>query len=773
MFSKTNSITKCGKRITSIVILLLGLIAAVHAQVVPKVPKGIDSCKLWRDARPVSALLARTGYIAAGSHWMSCESSDGPDALRTQWRASFGFVSNESGASVAGLPMDALGDLLMLRNGSRVPTVVMTVPLMTFTVTNTNDSGSGSLRQAILDANANAGADMIDFNIPGAGVHTITPASALPTITDPVTIDGTTQPGFTGSPIIELNGAIAGPANGLNIVAGSSVVRGLVINRFKGNGILLDTSVGNVIEGNFIGTDVTGTQALGNTTAGVQVLCGSANNKIGGTAASARNVISGNSHGVWFPCVGGQGNLVQGNFIGTDVNGTTALGNSSAGVDIHGNDNTIGGTTAGAGNLISGNDDDGVLIDGGRKNLVQGNFIGTDVTGTKPLGNNGDGVHILNGSSSDNIIGGTPLVIGTGGAGNVISGNGRNGVAIEKGPDNNQVLGNFIGTDFTGTNALGNHEDGVLIENAHDNRIGDVGARNIISANHDFGVSINQGGAFNTEVLGNYIGTDVTGTAGLGNGLDGMIILGVHNGVAIGRLLGGGASAGTRNVISRNGRTGILILGSTNVVVGNNYIGTDASGNNPLGNGVAGVVTNVNGFAGVFIGGIGEPNTIAFNNGPGVGINGGFGNSILYNSIHGNVGLGIDLDFSSATSGVTPNDVCDQDVGSNKLQNFPELTSVTPTQNSVTIQARLHSQGSPFPYRIQFFASPACDSTGFGEGQLFLGQTFVIVGSKICAAGFTFSTQSPVPSGWVITATATDHDGNTSEFSQCITVPQG
>src|SRR5258708_1101639 len=178
--------------------------------------------------------MAHTDYVAAGSHWMSCEYIDGPDALKTQWRVSFGFVSNESGAPVAVLPMDALSDFVILRNGPVVPTAVMTLAPMTFTVTNTNDSGPGSLRQAILDANAHAGADMIVFTIPGAGVNTIAPASALPTITDPVTIDGTTQPGFAGSPIIELSGAIAGPANGLNITAGSSTVLGLVINRFKG-----------------------------------------------------------------------------------------------------------------------------------------------------------------------------------------------------------------------------------------------------------------------------------------------------------------------------------------------------------------------------------------------------------------------------------------------------------------------------------------------------------------------------------------------------------
>jgi len=331
------------------------------------------------------------------------------------------------------------------------------------------------------------------------------------------------------------------------------------------------------------------------------------------------------------------------------------------------------------------------------------------------------------------------------------------------------VLGNFIGTDFTGTNALGNNEDGVLIENAHDNRIGDAGARNIISGNHDFGVSIKNGGAFDTEVLGNYIGTDVNGTAALGNGLDGVIVLGVHIGVAIGRYLIGGASAGTRNVISGNVRTGILILGSTDIAIGNNYIGTDAGGTNPLGNGIAGVVITNSGLARVFIGGIGEPNNIAFNAGPGVGVNSGMGNYIIYNSIHDNAGLGIDLNFNTANSGVTPNDLCDHDVGANDLQNFPELTSVLPTVKPV-IEGTLDSKPSPLPYRIQFFASPACDLSGFGEGQLFLGETFVmVVGShKECATAFTFISQIPVPLGWKITATATDQDGNTSEFSQCI-----
>jgi hypothetical protein len=150
----------------------------------------------------------------------------------------------------------------------------VTAPLATVLVTNTNNSGAGSLRQAILDANASPGLDMIAFNIPGAGVRTITPTSALPMITDPVIIDGTTQPGFSDTPLIELDGTRAGPANGLTIIAGRNIVRGLLIHRFNGNGIELAMNGDTVIEGNIIGTDATGVMDLGNANAGVLVASG-------------------------------------------------------------------------------------------------------------------------------------------------------------------------------------------------------------------------------------------------------------------------------------------------------------------------------------------------------------------------------------------------------------------------------------------------------------------------------------------------------------------
>src|SRR5207249_5045234 len=134
------------------------------------------------------------------------------------------------------------------------------------------DSGAGSLRQPIIDANNTEGADLISFRIPGAKPYTITPASALPTLTDPVTIDGTTQTNFTGQPIIQLNGASAGPnANGLLILGGNSLVRGLVINRFQRSGIRIEGLGTNIIEGNYLGTDVYGTNYAANGAGGVYI----------------------------------------------------------------------------------------------------------------------------------------------------------------------------------------------------------------------------------------------------------------------------------------------------------------------------------------------------------------------------------------------------------------------------------------------------------------------------------------------------------------------
>jgi hypothetical protein len=164
----------------------------------------------------------------------------------------------------------------------------------TFTVTTGANDGTGSLRQAILDSNATPGADTIAFDIGGGGVQTIQPTAALPDVTDAAVIDGTTQPGFEGSPLIVLNGSQAGSGvSGLTISAGTSTIRGLVINSYSGNGVVLQANGGDLIVGNYIGTDVTGTAALGNLS-GVFIANTSSNNTVGGSAAEDRNLISGN-----------------------------------------------------------------------------------------------------------------------------------------------------------------------------------------------------------------------------------------------------------------------------------------------------------------------------------------------------------------------------------------------------------------------------------------------------------------------------------------------
>jgi hypothetical protein len=302
----------------------------------------------------------------------------------------------------------------------------------TFTVANANDAGSGSLRAAIAAANSAPGADLIAFNIPGTGAHTINLASALPAITGKVTINGQTQPGFnpaTDRPIIELNGVATGSnGEGLFVSATGSgtVIRGLVINRFGFNGIRILANDCRV-KACYIGTDKTGTVGLGNGN-GIMIREGAQGNLIGGTVVDARNVISGNNHGIVLSDSGTSFNDVLGNRIGTDRTGTLDLGNVNNGVYItaEASNNSIGSALAGARNVISGNDGNGVQILNNltNGNRVQGNYIGTDKTGAVDLGNTWHGV-VIGDLASGNVIGGAAA-----GAGNVISGNDHSGVVI-------------------------------------------------------------------------------------------------------------------------------------------------------------------------------------------------------------------------------------------------------------------------------------------------------------------------------------------------------
>jgi PKD domain/Right handed beta helix region/FG-GAP repeat len=349
-----------------------------------------------------------------------------------------------------------------------------------FTVVNTNNSGPGSLRQAILDTNAHSNSlntggvpDLIDFCILGSGVHTIAPASQLPALTDSVIIDGTTQPGFAGTPLIVLDGvSTAAFTIGLQVKGGNSTVRGLVIDRFPSDGIRLETNGGNTVAGNYIGIDSTGALAKGNGFVGVRVL-NSDNNIIGGTTVADRNVIAGNLE-LGIQINSSSGTVVEGNFIGTNMAGTAAVGNGGSIQVSSGANTTIGGTTGttpggpctGASNLISGNKSFLELDSGSSGTQILGNLIGTDAAGTGALGNGGGG--IINGGSSGNVIGGL-----TSAARNVIAFNAGAGVEIGTGTGNS-ILGNSI----FGNAALGIDidADGVTPNDAGD---GDTGANDL------------------------------------------------------------------------------------------------------------------------------------------------------------------------------------------------------------------------------------------------------------------------------------------------------
>ena len=258
----------------------------------------------------------------------------------------------------------------------------------TFSVTNTNDSGNGSLRKAILDANARLGADTIKFSIPGTGVKAISPATELPEITDPVVIDGYTQPGSKKNTkptsgldaviLVELSGLNAGQdALGLDVKASNVVVRGLAVNRFTFAGIQIsDGATGVKIEGNFIGTDATGVLDRGNedgvSMKGNVVGDGAGgNNTVGGASPNQRNLISGNN-GTAVSLGGTGSNKVQGNLIGVKKDGTSILGGSDEGVLAGSPRNTIGGAVPGEANTIAFNFGAGVRVDG---NFSTGNRI--------------------------------------------------------------------------------------------------------------------------------------------------------------------------------------------------------------------------------------------------------------------------------------------------------------------------------------------------------------------------------------------------------------
>ncbi len=580
------------------------------------------------------------------------------------------------------------------------------------------DDGTGNctLYAAIQQANATPGADTINFQIGSGGAQTIrlggglTPA--LPVITDPLTLDATTQPGYAGVPLIILDGLGSGE-HGVIVTAGNSTVRGFNIKGTLGPNVSLEGGSGSVVSGNQIARRV-------------QII-NSNDNTIGGTNAGDGNSIGGGSGSDALRIEGSSGNVIQGNAI---------LGSGGGGVVINGSNNLIGGTTAAAGNHIAGHEG-GVGVSGSG-NIIQGNTI---------EGNIFSGIRV-NGSGT--VIGGLTAIPGTA-PGNVIR---RNGAGLS----NIEVQSQGVGVVILG-NLITSSTVGVECRGSGDTLVGGTGAgaRNVISSN---GIGVR--GCH--TVQGNYIGTDITGTIAMGNG---------EAGVRGGTLIGG-ASPAARNVISGNG-IGIINGGINGGTVQGNFIGTDATGAAPLPNrdgvvilpGARGLV--IGGAAD------GAGNLIAFNDGDGIRINSSLNpdstpanNTIRGNRIFSNKLLGIDLGSTLTEpvsgDGLTLNDQGDTDAGPNGLQNFPVLLSVTTAGGVTTVQGTLNSTPNNV-FTIDIYANAACDPSGQGEGQAYAGSTTVTTDA---GGNGAFSAVFPAPAaGQIFTATTTDPTGNTSEFSFC------
>ena len=714
-------------------------------------------------------------------------------------------------------------------------TVTTGVQRVDFVVTTTADNSTnpppGSLRQAILDANAAGGAPVITFDLPGNTVPLIQLVpdwgNQLPDMLVGMTIDGFSHP----SGRVEIRGGTTGDLDRdgvLHLKRDGITLRGLVVNPSAGTAVYVEGN-DNAIEGCLIGTDSSGTGVVTWASVGIKIV--GDRNRIGGVEPWQRNVVSGcRVTGIEIESFGSY-NVIENCLVGTDITGTRALGNGDydgywhSGVLLQsGAGNLIGGDAPGAANVISGNGNCGLRIDADgvyehqTPNRVIGNLIGTDITGLQPLGNGADGIRLYSasdiilrnntiadsgeygvdvaGSSAHyeetlviagnrigtdvtgtrdlgNALGGlwvhapTSRDIKIGGLGtgdgNIISGNDGTGILIENGASNIKVYANLIGLDTTGRTALTNGGHGIVVSNgAHHVSIGagSVSGQNTISGSGGHGILID--GAYACAVAGNLVGLARDGSSMVGNGLSGVVM---NN--AWGNTIGGNFPPDA-NLICGSGQHGIRIGGAnalSNVVL-NAHIGTDSVGQAALGNAADGI--RIDGATATRIGGDGayDAVTVAFNGGNGIGIASGTGNRIVASEIFSNGGLGIDL----GGDGVTANDAGDGDTGANGSQNFPVITSVL--GGSAHVRGTLDSAAGR-PYRLDFFLNAEADESGHGEGAVYLGTTNVTTDGG-GSAGFSAHFPGSLPAGTFVTATATDMTtGNTSEFSAAVEFAAG
>ncbi len=621
-------------------------------------------------------------------------------------------------------------------------------------VNNSDDNNDGacdavhcSLREAIRAANLSPGPDTIRFNIPGAGPHVISPNTSLPSITGAGTvIDGSTQPAFFPGAIV-LNGGGAGvPIDGIEINAPNCAIYGLHIRRFP-NGIIVSNA---------------------------------ANARIG-APGNKGNIIGGNSvNGIQITGIASTNTIIQNNLIGLFPNGNSPDPNPTGilldGQTLGAFSNTqIGGSAPQEGNVISGNTLDAIFARSTLNSRILGNIIGLNATQDAALPNGRHGVALINCSN--------PTIGNATGGGNLIMGNGGNGITLNTISNGARIEGNAVGAFPTGATVFGNAGHGLfasaaaflqLLENtvagngasgveilqshslvirsnfigvnAADTPMGNRGDglsltnctsfnidNNVVSANTQHGLSVQMLPAIapvNGMLTANRIGTNTAGNLTLGNNGYGIRITQVSN-----LLLGGSQSEG--NVVAANGLGGILLGGVLDVILENNAIGTNPSGTLNLGN-------NGNGIAilqmsdGVLVGGAGAGNIIAFNRGAGVLVGSpSTACTISQNSIFCNQ-IGIDLDPGANDDMPSPHSIC-----------------ATP--------AGINGQAQPFA-KVELFRhshdgciAPPC------QGRHFVAETLAD------AAGH-WAISTALSLGDTLTATATNLAGSTSEFSACILV---
>ena len=585
---------------------------------------------------------------------------------------------------------------------------------------NLNDAGAGSLRQALLDADAapGTGTQLINFTVAGT-IHLT--SGALPPITRPVNVDGTTAPNFSQKqePLVEIDDNGFG---GLQFNTGSagSALRSLAIDNAGSDGVTLNDS-DILVVGNYIGVGLDGSTVAGNAGNGLVINSTSTGNTIGATAtvaantviSLASNVISGN-HGNGIAIHGSSGNTIVANYIGTDVTGLVARGNGGSGIllDTGATQNTIGGiipfvntsNQVPDSNLISGNAGDGVLITGASSsNTLAANFIGTNLTGNAPLGNSLDGVGITGGSNG-NVLTGTTFTQNPFIYANIVSGNLGNGLVISN-SNNATIQADIFGLGYNNQTPVGNALDGVLIEGTSANTQlgGVIPLGNVDAANGGNGVEIT-GTVSGTVVFNTFCGLAAfEDYSNLGNGLDGMLISST-----------GGNTQIRTNVIDDNHFNGIEITGeATGVQVTEAEIGVNTNGSLALPNGSNGILIDGDAHGNV-IGGL-QPsvipqNTISGNLGHGVAITGtAHDNTVVHSDIGtdvlgrfaiGNAGAGIFLASGTYANTIGGTAVGDPNVISGNLGNGIELSATSGnivSGNLIGVQGQTQAQAVLLP----------------------------------------------------------------------------